>query len=375
MILTQFMANVVIADEKCKNAGYSDYANISNIAITCGLIYGIPRRADRGNSMEYIPDVEWTTPLYSCASASRASIKTVTFAFNGTDNLNALRIVDIQPKEYSAENEMPLWAVENTTLKVGTTRPIWGITLPEYANHPNISTARQRHLYLPGYSGRFFVKPFQDTQNLAGVDFYHNVMAMTYGLGAPQKTTNFPMPDYSGRTNFGLFTKWQELSANSSSAAKIINLLWTDISANAVVGTRGQLSQERLQNVAKHASDDVPSRVMVPITRYAREIRFKLRYGVPAFIVLALLALIALLTLVFLVIGRTRLSKLQYYLDETSAGRIYTKFLYANDYTPSSRRAAWVHTVGIKRVDITGSHPRAVNITPLSLDRFDSDRK
>ncbi|CAI6341251.1 unnamed protein product [Periconia digitata] len=369
-------ANFTNIEDACKGQWYSDHANISSVAITCGFVYGTPRRIDGGNPMENVPDAEWSSPLYSCASAARASIKTVSFGFNGTNDLKSLRILDIQPKRYNSVSEMPLWAVENTALRVNYAPPIWGITVPEFENHTNISTSRQDHLYLPGYSDRFGLKPFQEKQNLAGVDFYHNIMALVYGLEYPQDTTDFPMPDYSGQTNFGLFTRWQELSANSTSARQIVNLLWTEISANAVVGTRGQLSKDRLQEAESPAGGDVPSTVMVPVRTNARTIRFKVLYGVPAFIVLALLVAIALLALVFVLIGRTRLSKLQRFLDETSAGRIYTKFLYMDDYPPNSRHTVWLHAVGKKRVDISGSYPHAAEATAsLMEDHSASDRK
>jgi hypothetical protein len=336
------------------------------------MLYGTPRRRDGSVSLEFEPGTEWTTPLYSCASALRASIKTVTFAYNQTSGLKALSILDIQPKAYTNEEEMPLWAVENLQLRLSGTKPLWGITLPEHANHPNISTARQPHLYLPGLTDTIVAQPFEDRQNLAGVDFYHGTMATIYDL----PKSNLPLPDYTGSTNLALFTKWQQLSANSSTAAKIMNLLWTDISANAVVGTRGQLPPEPLQNLAKRAVDGQSSTVTVPITVYARRIRFKLRYGVPAFIVLALTAFIASIAILFIVIGRATLTKLRRYLDQTSAGRIYAKFLYPDDHQPNCKHLEWIQTVGKKRIDVGGSHPRAVDVTtPLSVGLDDSDHK
>lgn len=46
--------------------------------------------------------------------------------------------------------------------------------------------------------------------------------------------------DYSGLTaGLALYRKWQALSMNAVGAAQIVNLVWTDIAANSVVGTRG----------------------------------------------------------------------------------------------------------------------------------------
>lgn len=45
--------------------------------------------------------------------------------------------------------------------------------------------------------------------------------------------------DCTGTTNFAMFRLWQNLSDTSSSATQILNLIWTDIAAISVVGTRG----------------------------------------------------------------------------------------------------------------------------------------
>jgi hypothetical protein len=319
------------------------------------MMYGAARRSDGSASLLFDPGTEWTVPLYSCASASKASIKTVSFQYNGTAGLQSLQIKDIKPKEYAKEEDKPLWAVERLEMKLQDVNPVWGITLPEHDGHPNISTARQPHLYLPGLSDPFVDTPTSQSQNLAGVDFYSNIMGLTYTMDQIDAGMGFAIPDYTGRSNLAIYDRWQEMSRNVTGAANIINLIWTDFSANAVVGTKSQLPTESLQNLAKR--DEPATTVLVPITVYTRRIHFKLIYGIPAFLVLSLVALVALVAFFFMIMGRATPGVMRRYLDQTSAGRIFTTFLYPNDCPPGAPRANWVRLVGKKRVNVGSQYP------------------
>lgn len=352
-------ANDLLVAPACANTDDSYYANITNIAVSCGMMYGAARRRDGSASLLFDPGTEWTVPLYSCASASKASIKNVAFRYNGTAGLKSLEVIDIKPKEYAKEEDMPLWAVENLKMTLQDVNPVWGITTPEHDNHPNITTARQAHLYLPGMADQISASPTSRSQNLAGVDFYSGVMATAYQMDEVDSSVTFGIPDYTGRSNLAMYNKWQDYSRNTTYAARIINLIWTDLSANAVVGTKSQLPPESLQNLAKR--DEPTTTVQVPITIYTRRVRFRYRYGIPAFLVLALGAGITLVAFVFLVIGRATPSTIRRYLDQTSAGRIFTTFLYTNDCPPGTTRANWARLVGRKRIDVSGLYPRATD--------------
>ncbi|KAF2477234.1 uncharacterized protein BDR25DRAFT_165332, partial [Lindgomyces ingoldianus] len=304
----------------CSNSDGDNFANISNVAVSCGMMYGAARRKDGTASLFFDPGSEWTMPLYSCASASKVSIKTVQFVYNGTAGLQSLKILDIKPKTYTKDEDKPLWAVENLKMRLQDVNPIWGITTPEHANHPNISTARQEYLYLPGMTDLLAASPTKASQNLAGVDFYSNVMGVAYEMTDVSNNGYYGIPDYTGKSNLAMYVKWQELSRNASAAAKIINLMWTDIAANAVVGTKSQLPSESLHNLGKRAG--AKATALVPVTIYTRRIRFHPAYGVPAFLVLALCALVVFMSFGLMLLGRATPSAMRRNLNQTSAGRI-----------------------------------------------------
>lgn len=325
------------------------------------MVYGAARRKDGSASLLFDPGTEWTVPLYSCASASKASIKSVSFIYNGTDGLKSLDIKDIKDKTYTTEEDQPLWAVENLKMRLDDVNPVWGITLPEHGNHPNISTARQEYLYLPGLAPTLYAAPTQSKQSLAGADFYSTIMAFTYTMDAADAGSIYGVPDYTGRTNLALYNKWQDYSRNATMAAKIIDLIWTDISANAVVGTRGQLPAEPLQGLAKR---EVPqTTITVPITVYARQVRFNMHYGIPAFLALALCGLFLIVALGFIILGKATPSTMRRFLNQTSTGRIFTTFFYTHDCPPGEPTANWSRLVGRKRIHLGGFHPRALDGT------------
>lgn len=351
----------------CSNNYGSSYANISNVAVSCGMVYGAARRKDGSASFLFDPGTEWTVPLYSCASASKASIKSVSFRYNGTDGLNSLSIEDIKPKTYAKDEDKPLWAVENLKMRLDDVNPIWGFTTPDHENHPNISTSRSDHLYLPGHAPTLFAAPTSAKQSLAGVDFYSMIMSFTYTLDATDAGNTYGVPDYTGRTNLALYNKWQDLSRNATTAATIIDLIWTDISANAVLGTKGQLPSEALQGLAKR--NEPTATVKVPITLYARKVRFRLPYGAPAFLVLALCGLLSIIALGGMICGKSTPATMRRFLDQTSPGRILTTFLYTNECPPGSMKNEWLRTVGKKNIHLGGTYPRAMDQstgTPLA---------
>lgn len=340
---------------------------MSNTLTSDTQIYGAARRRDGSASLLFDPGTEWTVPMYSCASASKALIKTVSFRYNGTEGLKSLEILEMKPKVYASQEDMPLWAVENLSLKLRDANPVWGITLPEHANHPNISTARQEYLYLPGLSPQGAGVPTNVGEFLAGVDFYSTSMSVAYSMEDIDSNSFYGIPDYTGKSNLAMYKRWQEDSRNTTTAAQIINLIWTDISANAVVGTKSQVQSEALQNLEKRGEPQTTAQV--PVTIYTRRVRFHLRYGIPAFFVLILSGLLALIGLCFILIGRATPTSMRRYLDQTSAGRLLTTFLYTNDCPPGTSRENWVRLVGQKRVNLGGLYPRAIDSTtgvPLS---------
>jgi hypothetical protein len=296
----------------CKAQLAGDLANITNIVSTCGLLYGAPRRKDNITSSLFDPGSGWTLPMYSCMSTAKATIKTVAFRFNGTsDDLSGLEIVSLKDKVYADEDSKPLWGVENTSMRLRDGGPLWGLISKDKVNVLNLTTVRKDSLYLPGPESHLL------SDNVPSADFAAIALQMTYKT-TPYDNTN-PV-DYSGTANLAMYKLWQELSKTPESSAKILNLIWTDIAANMVVGTKGLESH----SACMRKRDDAATRKTPPVVNYTRRIQYKYVYGVPAFLTLALFALSIITTIVLAVFSGAKPSTLKLFLHHTSAGRFLT---------------------------------------------------
>jgi hypothetical protein len=339
----------------CQGAGGQDYANITNFVAVCGLMYGAPRRQDGSASLLFDPGSSWTVPMYSCISATKAMIKTVSFRFNGSDDLSGLTVTGLTDKVYPNDTSKPLWGVEHTEMALADVKPLWGLVAPHSQGNVSLSTLRKESLWLPGYSGLSEGPSTTGYQNLPGVDFHSDALTAAYDVGYGLNR----MVDYSGQSNLAIYRLWQDLSRTPTTAAKILNLIWTDVAANSVVGTKSmeahhEAKRKRDNNVATSDSNTVP------VTVYQRRIKYHLPYAIPAFIVLFSTTCIFLLTSCIVLFGHAGPSKMRKYLNETSAGRILTAHLYMGvadgDRDVGSERSAskWINAVGRKRITLGG---------------------
>lgn len=274
--------------------------------------------------------------MYTCVSATKASIKTVDFAFNGTtDNLSNLKVRAIREKVYPDEESKPLWGVEKTTDKLVDVSPIWGLVSPEAQDDVEMTTLRKEFLYVPGHSGSFsgeFNNRVSMTQNLPAMEFPARALSSAWSEGGSIGTA-----DYTGEANFAMSLRWRELTQNVTTVHKILNLIWTDLSANAVIGTKNLAGDDdndddddnnddglRVKKRATEDSSNNKDRPLVPVTVHRRRIRYKMAYGIPAFVLLALTVGTTLALAVLLFCCRTGVGKMKLYLSQTSTGRILT---------------------------------------------------
>ena len=162
----------------CQGVEGGDYANITNIFVACGLMVAIPQRQDSSLNLLFNSGGKWSQRLYSCASAVKATIKTVNFHLNGTQGLKSLSVTSVEAKVFPDDTSKPLWGVENTgnRYKISQLPMIWGLVSSAYENNENVSTVRQESLYLPGYLD-FSEGLMIGTQieNLAASDFLYQL--------------------------------------------------------------------------------------------------------------------------------------------------------------------------------------------------------
>ncbi|KAH8806053.1 hypothetical protein F5884DRAFT_710046 [Xylogone sp. PMI_703] len=324
----------------CSGVGAPDIANISNIYVSCALIHGAPLRTDGGSPFRFEGGSKWTTPLYTCASALRATVKTVTFNLNGTSSLGNLYVKESVDKRYHDNASVPLWGVESSGLAMDGISPVWGIVDPAYEAYPNISLVRKPSLYLPGYydeagltsgiAGGFI-------ENLPGSDFG------PYAMNSIPDSLVSPSIDYSGAQNMAIFLKWQNLSSTPEDIGSIINLIWTDLAAGAVVGTKGAVNPAGTSNAPI-------ARTVAPIVN---KIKYHVAFGIPAFILLFVLVLIILVALISAITGQSSTAQVRKVLHQTSPGRILTTVLYPEQSNLFMRTREWTRSFAKVEVDIS----------------------
>ena len=351
------------------------------------MVYGAPIRTDsNSSSIVFEPGSHWSIPMYSCIMTVKATIKKVTFKFNGTDDLSALKITEIKDKVYPDEKSKPLWGVERSDKKLVDVNPLWGLISSPDQGNISLYVLQQESLYLPGYP----LGPFSSLggyDNLPGSEFYSKGVSTIFGLSSALTLNGLDIPDYSGEISLALLRRWQRLSRTAGSTGKILNLIWTDLASNAVVGTRG-LHGAIAQGSSSLESRDIMSAPAsnTPAVKFMqRRVRYHWPYAIPAFIVLFLTTVIAIVSLVITLIGRAGTSRIRRFLNKTSQGRILITYLYgrkgetAAQVRPESRvrtrssTRRWVENMGKTPVTVAEGYndfliingPQAAQAQPL----------
>ncbi|KIW33695.1 uncharacterized protein PV07_00523 [Cladophialophora immunda] len=340
----------------CSGAGGADLAKLTNVHVECGMVFGAAKRRDGTITLVQEPETWWTQKIYSCATAMKASIKEVRFRYNATqqtgNDLKALSIVNVSDKSYSDKEAMPLWGIESPEgYEMSNLPQLWGLISPELEHSVNLSTIRAPQLYLPGYGGSGILSTVPGFENLPGSDGPADTLAGVY------QYTSDDSADYTGTTNMAMYARWRDLSETAATMAKIPNLVWTDIAANMLVGTRSWNSGKKLPANLQKRDDDGPStsssdQAIVPVSVYRRQIRYHWQFAIPAFLALGLFLVVLLAALVSVVSGRGLPARVRHYLFHLSSGRMLGEMQYAGECDKLAPTNEWLARVGSRRSDL-----------------------
>lgn len=298
-----------------ESQGYvkTDESSINNPLVEVGMLLGTAYRTDDG-SAEVEANTQWTIPMYTCATAIRASIADVSFFSNNTAALTNLQVTAVTRRSYSSDEAAPLWAVEKTGLTIKEIVPFWSIVDDSYASgNASLFTRRGDGLYLPaGYTTLPTFTDLDDTSAAAGAIAPGAALAATYASTAPlARLDDNHIMDYSGVTNYPFLLRWQQLTQSANSSSTAINLIWTDIMANYVVGTLSNLNR-------RNGSDSAD----ITVRGFDRRVRYDLRYAIPAFIYLGVYVLVLVAALVLWAFRRATFADLRVLLNQTATARI-----------------------------------------------------
>jgi hypothetical protein len=353
---------------ECERATFDNSTDAGIVAGNCGLVLGIPQRRDNSASILFENNSTWSIPLFSCASANRAVIKTVRFGFNSSNTLAGLDVLSIEPKQYGSASEYPLWAFESipgspdATWKLTGWTPLWGIVDKEDTRFTNLTYKRSAELWLSGQTDLSPVD-LQDF-NLPASEAPKTFLYQAYAVNEQRTNDVSSVADYSGLKNLPLYNLWRNLSQTVEGTERIINLVWTDVATNALVGTRGQFPLSEPPNLARRAEEsnsDMQGQVLIYL--FNRTTNYNLLYAIPAFIVLAIVIFTLVASVIYLVLGRGTVSRVKFYLSRLSTGRVMTAFLDDDGATETSGKSSgnstsqWLKKDGRIVVDVSGSVP------------------
>ena len=270
-------------------------------------------------------------------------IKTVEFTFNGTSGLSNLVVSSITDKNYTNMEEEPLWGVENVdplqNLNISDINLLWGLISDNFENDTEIATFRGREFYLPvAYAGGD-VSALKDSLAVASV--FTAAWNTLYTSAAWIAGVSFGgLPSYSGDIQYSLFQKWRKLSNTTDGAATILNLIWTDLVASAVVGTTTGF---------ENSSDTQGSGVLGQRQVYEHHsvvVYGNILFAIPAFLVLCLWAVLLIITVGLLVTRKVTGTILSYYMNQTSLGRAVLNAEHPDPAMTASNSKDWTKEFG-----------------------------
>lgn len=112
-----------------------------------------------------------------------------------------------------------------------------------------------------------------------------------------------------------------------------MNLIWTDLAANALMGTRGWVENRTLPPnlqgedmkqkkdlISNNTTDAMSSRVLVRV--YVRQTHYRWLYSIPAGLTLLLAATVCAATLAAILSGKGTIKRMKHYLNHLSVGRL-----------------------------------------------------
>lgn len=362
----------------CTGSMTGDYANMTNLDVKCGLLLGPAKRLDGSSSNVVEPGSWWTRPIYSCASATKVSIKTVRFIYNAsnTNSLENIKVLSVTDKTYPNETSLPIWGVENANMKLRDLAPFYGLISPDKENSINLTTIRSGHLYVPASTSTVWEAALSST--ISGGDFNPGVRGPAQIWNTVYGFTSDDNVDYSAATNMALLQKWLTLSSNTTGAAQIANLIWTDLATNYFTGTRSWLTPrdymppnlvKRQDGGSSSTDPDEDTGDVVPVQVYVRRLRYHWVYGIPAFLVLLLSVAIVGAAGIATISGRGSISRLRHYMWSLSPGRMFGAFLFPQDGDLYAATTTWIDNIGGRKVRIVDEASQVKGL-PLSQVQY-----
>ena len=145
---------------------------------------------------------------------------------------------------------------------------------------PNLFTNRSAELWLPAATTDSSLRSPRDLLAAVSAAAWNDVYLRAAMIPGVSEGT---VPSYSGETNYALSLKWRALGQNATSAATILNLIWTDLISFSIYSSQTGFGPTQ----SEHSANSLGRRDVQPNKH--RLLYADLRFGIPAFIAVGLL--------------------------------------------------------------------------------------
>lgn len=181
-------------DKRCQGYYDTDPSNSSKPFVICGGLRSVPKSDNETQRRDI--NTRWSQQLYTCASSTMASVKSVTFRTTGEMNLDSIRVVSVEDKVWPTKDK-PSWAIEKVSpdYKVNEIDLLWGLVSNDVPSSPTLEIRETDELFLP--ASKHYQQLTQKTidMNAAGRAF-SNIWESTYIASAgstAQATGSVPL--------------------------------------------------------------------------------------------------------------------------------------------------------------------------------------
>jgi hypothetical protein len=259
-------------------------------------------------------DSKWEQPIYTCAAATKASIKTVTFSATGT-SLQDMTVKSVRAKRYSEQEFRPLWAMEDwwhPGSEGAIAAPLWGLVDDSSHGTPGYNFTRSDSFYLPGV---LYLTNLEEPMDMLAAASAPNGALNTLFAFAFSASGVLQWPRYNGQHSVNMMSKWRSLSSSGDGIEKVLRLVWTDFMSSTTLGTNSRLVNPHLSRILNALGQEGV------VIAYTRRIRYDMRFAIPALLLLVIWAVVLSIGCIAGLVNRHPFRNLRRLLNDTSVGR------------------------------------------------------
>jgi hypothetical protein len=291
----------------------------------------------------------------------------VTLVSGSKGTLADVAVTDIQPKTYIRDN-LPHWGIERTNSSRYMIKDVplfWGLVDPSYTDSPDLKVVQAESIYLPAAVHGQHIGTVWTDSFAAGSAFTSAWSSVYRDAASVKGSGNTYVPSYSGENDYGLSLKWRNLSSTPEGAAKILNLIWTDLASFATVGTKTGFEGFNQPSLGRGGTTQVALGTR-QVQRNVHVLEYQdIRYAIPAMIAVGLFAIGLCGAFLLIVSCVVSFRTIIHYMNQTSMGRAVTQAKNTGEGSSVWTTSQWLDLAGAVRLNI----PRARK--KVNLDKFD----